>query len=134
MHSGDETEVARGDAVWEERWHPLREEWVIVAAHRQQRPWTGNTVAAPATTAVAFDPGCYLCPGNARVSGAVNAQYASTFVFDNDHPCVGADAPREVAAPTPFYRASPAVGAARVVCFSPHHDLTLAEMPAAAIA
>ena len=21
--------------VWEERWHPLREEWVIVAAHRQ---------------------------------------------------------------------------------------------------
>jgi UDPglucose--hexose-1-phosphate uridylyltransferase len=120
--------------AWEQRWHPLREEWVIVAAHRQQRPWTGNTVAAPATTAVAFDPGCYLCPGNARVSGAANARYASTFVFDNDHPCVGADAPREVAVPTPFYRAAPAVGAARVVCFSPRHDLTLAEMPPAAIA
>jgi len=120
--------------AWEQRWHPLREEWVIVAAHRQQRPWTGNTVAAPATTAVAYDPGCYLCPGNARVSGAANARYASTFVFDNDHPCVGADAPREVAVPTPFYRAAPAVGAARVVCFSPRHDLTLAEMPPAAIA
>jgi UDPglucose--hexose-1-phosphate uridylyltransferase len=91
-------------------------------------------VAAPATTAVAYDPGCYLCPGNARVSGAANARYASTFVFDNDHPCVGADAPREVAVPTPFYRAAPAVGAARVVCFSPRHDLTLAEMPPAAIA
>jgi hypothetical protein len=26
---------------WEERWHPLREEWVIVAAHRQGRPWIG---------------------------------------------------------------------------------------------
>ena len=119
---------------WEQRWHPLREEWVIVAAHRQQRPWTGNTVAAPAATAVAYDPGCYLCPGNARVSGAVNARYANTFVFDNDHPCVGADAPREVAAPSPIYRAAPAVGASRVVCFSPRHDLTLAEMPAAAIA
>jgi UDPglucose--hexose-1-phosphate uridylyltransferase len=28
--------------VWEERWHPLREEWVIVAAHRQNRPWSGE--------------------------------------------------------------------------------------------
>ena len=31
-------------SVWEERWHPLREEWVIVAAHRQNRPWIGETV------------------------------------------------------------------------------------------
>ena len=113
---------------WEQRWHPLREEWVIVAAHRQQRPWTGNTVTAPAATAVAYDPTCYLCPGNARVSGAVNARYANTFVFDNDHPCVGADAPRDVPVPSSFYRTSPAVGVARVVCFSPRHDLTLAEM------
>jgi len=112
----------------------LRAEWVIVAAHRQQRPWTGNTVAAPATTPVAFDPGCYLCPGNARISGAVNARYAATFVFDNDHPCVGPDAPTTIVPPTPFYRAAPAVGVARVVCFSPQHDLTLAEMPPAAIA
>jgi hypothetical protein len=29
---------------WEERWHPLREEWIIVAAHRQNRPWIGETV------------------------------------------------------------------------------------------
>jgi len=119
---------------WEQRWHPLRDEWVIVAAHRQQRPWTGNTVAAPAATPVAYDPACYLCPGNARVSGAANARYATTFVFDNDHPCVGADAPRDIAVPPPPYRASPALGAARVVCFSPRHDLTLAEMPPAAIA
>lgn len=120
--------------TWEQRWHPLREEWVIVAAHRQQRPWTGNTVTAPAATPASYDPGCYLCPGNARISGAKNAPYTGTFVFDNDHPCVGPDAPREVAAPPPPYRASPAVGAARVVCFSPRHDLTLAEMPVPAIA
>ena len=30
--------------TWEERWHPLREEWVIIAAHRQDRPWSGSTV------------------------------------------------------------------------------------------
>jgi UDPglucose--hexose-1-phosphate uridylyltransferase len=107
---------------------------VIVAAHRQQRPWTGKTVAATAPALPAYDPTCYLCPGNARVGGTVNARYPTTFVFDNDHPCVGVDAPREVAVPSPLYRASPAAGVARVVCFSPRHDLTLAEMPAAAIA
>ena len=121
-------------ASWEQRWHPLREEWVIVAAHRQQRPWTGHTVAPATAAPAAYHPGCYLCPGNARVSGLVNARYATTFVFDNDHPCVGPDAPRDIEVPTPFYRAAPAVGAARVVCFSPRHDLTLAEMPTPAIA
>ena len=120
---------------WEQRWHPLREEWVIVAAHRQQRPWTGETVAAtPKPELAAYDPACYLCPGNARVGGTMNARYTSTFVFDNDHPCVGVDAPREVAAPSPLYRVAPAAGVARVVCFSPRHDLTLAEMAPAAIA
>jgi UDPglucose--hexose-1-phosphate uridylyltransferase len=80
--------------VWEQRWHPLREEWVVVAAHRQSRPWIGGTVAAAAAARPAFDPTCYLCPGNARVAGARNPAYDGTFVFDNDHPCVGPAAPR----------------------------------------
>ncbi len=33
----------------------------------------------------------------------------------------------------PPYRVQPATGIARVVCFSPRHDLTLAEMPTAAV-
>jgi len=121
-------------AVWEQRWHPLREEWVVVAAHRQNRPWTGGTVGTPAAAArPAYDPGCYLCPGNARVGGARNPSYDATFVFENDHPCVGPDAPAAPAAPPAPYRVAPAAGRARVVCFSPRHDLTLAEMPPAAI-
>ena len=67
----------------------LREEWVIVAAHRQSRPWSGEQVGAPAAPPPAYDAGCYLCPGNARVSGKANPQYTGTYVFDNDHPCVG---------------------------------------------
>jgi UDPglucose--hexose-1-phosphate uridylyltransferase len=118
--------------TWEERWHPLREEWVIVAAHRQTRPWTGETVAAATTRPVRHDPRCHLCPGNMRVSGVRNADYTGTFVFDNDHPCVGPDAP-VVSAPPPPYQSRRANGIARVVCFSPRHDLTLAEMPASAI-
>jgi len=55
--------------MWEQRWHPLRQEWVIVAAHRQSRPWSGGEVRATAAAPPAYDPQCYLCPGNARVSG-----------------------------------------------------------------
>jgi UDPglucose--hexose-1-phosphate uridylyltransferase len=54
-------------------------------------------------------------------------------VFDNDHPCVGPAAPRDLADPPAPYRVAPAAGHARVVCFSPRHDLTLAEMPPLAI-
>jgi UDPglucose--hexose-1-phosphate uridylyltransferase len=114
--------------MWEERWHPLREEWVIVAAHRQSRPWSGAEVAAQTPRPPAFDPTCYLCPGNARVSGAMNPAYTGTFVFDNDHPCVGADAPRELLSPAKVYRNRPATGVARVVCYSPRHDVALAEL------
>ena len=118
--------------AWEERWHPLREEWVIVAAHRQHRPWTGETVESAPPPPPAHDPRCHLCPRNTRISGAQNPDYTGTFVFDNDHPCVGPDAPQAVAPPPP-YQARRADGVARVVCFSPRHDLTLAEMPASAI-
>jgi UDPglucose--hexose-1-phosphate uridylyltransferase len=113
--------------MWEERWHPLREEWIIVAAHRQSRPWSGAEIAGQTSSLKTFDPGCYLCPGNTRVSGAINPTYTRTFVFDNDHPCVG-DAPRELAPPTGIYRNRPATGVARVVCYSPRHDITLAEL------
>jgi UDPglucose--hexose-1-phosphate uridylyltransferase len=114
--------------MWEERWHPLREEWVIVAAHRQSRPWAGAEVGSLTPRPPAFDPTCYLCPGNARVSGVVNPQYTGTFVFDNDHPCVGANASRELTSPPGIYRNRPATGVARVVCYSPRHDITLAEL------
>ena len=80
--------------VWEERWHPLREEWVIVAAHRQNRPWSGGTVEHEGGEPPAYVADCYLCPGNVRVSGQRNADYTSTFVFDNDLPCASPGAPR----------------------------------------
>ncbi len=114
--------------AWEERWHPLREEWVIVAAHRQARPWSGETLGAAAEGKPAYDPTCYLCPGNARSSGEHNPSYTGTYVFDNDHPGMGMSAPSELETPPPPYRNRPADGYARVMCYNPRHDLTLAEM------
>ncbi|HLI71498.1 MAG TPA: galactose-1-phosphate uridylyltransferase [Ktedonobacteraceae bacterium] len=115
--------------LWEERWHPLREEWVVVAAHRQNRPWSGAVVEMQAAPVPEYAVDCSLCPGNERVSGAANPRYQGVYVFDNDHPCVGPDAPDEITVPQPPYKTRPARGLARVICYSPNHRLTLAEMP-----
>lgn len=114
--------------TWEQRWHPLREEWVIVAAHRDHRPWIGETVAGPAERVPPYVPDCPLCPGNVRVSGQRNEAYTGVFLFDNDLPCVGPQAPPDLPSPPPPYRNRPAHGLARVVCYSPLHNVTLAEL------
>jgi len=119
--------------VWEQRWHPLRREWVVVSSHRNERPWQGERVGGGDTARALppYVPDCYLCPGNLRSSGRRNDRYSGVFVFDNDHPCVGPAAPTALAAPPGIYRNGPARGCARVVCFTPRHDLTLAQLPAA---
>lgn len=115
------------DPIWEERWHPFREEWIIVAAHRNNRPWVGVT-AAVEKNAPRFDPTCFLCPGNTRISGKINPKYEGVFVFDNDHPAIGEDAPTKLEHPHTLFRKQDARGVSRVICYSPRHDLTLAQM------
>jgi len=118
-------------SAWEERWHPLREEWVVVAAHRQNRPWSGEQVHSGAPASPSYMKDCFLCPGNLRVSGQQNDAYLDVFVFDNDHPCVAPFAPEVSTAPSDgsgVHRARAARGSAKVVCYSPRHDLTLAEL------
>jgi len=120
--------------VWEQRWHPLRREWVIISSHRNDRPWHGERVPERERALPAYVPDCYLCPGNARSSGQRNAPYSGVYVFDNDHPCVGPEAPATPPRPrSDVYRSSPASGRARVVCYSPRHDLTLAQLPDAEV-
>jgi UDPglucose--hexose-1-phosphate uridylyltransferase len=114
--------------TWEERWHPLRREWVVVAAHRQNRPWNSDETQHAAASSTPYVHDCYLCPRNRRVSGVVNEDYRSVFVFDNDHPCVAQSAPQGLPAPPGIYRNRPARGISRVICYTPRHDLSLAEL------
>ena len=67
---------------WEKRWHPLRREWVVYAAHRNNRPWNFEKKES-GKPAPAYDPDCYLCPGNKRVNGIQNPAYDNVFVFEN---------------------------------------------------
>ena len=70
------------------RFNPLRGQWILVSPQRTQRPWQGQ-VSKPADGAqLAFDPACYLCPGNARAGGATNPKYTDVYAFDNDYPAL----------------------------------------------
>ena len=117
---------------WEKRYHPLLEQWVVYAAHRNQRPWSFDAAAAAAPVP-RYDPGCYLCPGNARAGGKRNPAYGGVYAFDNDFPVVGAAAPEVAPAAGEVYRRGPARGVARVLCYHPRHDLSTATAPAAAV-
>jgi UDPglucose--hexose-1-phosphate uridylyltransferase len=113
----------------EERWHPLRREWVIISSNRSNRPWHGETVDGARGELPPHVADCYLCPRNTRVSGNANPDYQSVFVFDNDHPCVSPSAP-EVEPPSfDVFKNRRADGVARVVCYTPFHNRTLAELP-----
>src|SRR5512137_1035083 len=116
------------------RYNPLTGEWILVSPHRARRPWLGQVEPQPAEHRPAYDPTCYLCPGNERAGGVRNPAYTGTFVFDNDFASLLPDAAEQSSSPShPLLAASPERGLCRVVCFSPRHDLTLPELDNLAI-
>lgn len=115
------------------RRNPLTGDWVLVSPQRDQRPWQGAE-ETPATPQPPHDPDCYLCPGNTRVGGTRNPDYAACWVFDNDFPALLDAAPDSAGAETdPLFASAPVTGTCRVICYSPRHDLGMAQMPVAAI-
>ncbi|GAB4420277.1 MAG: galactose-1-phosphate uridylyltransferase [Anaerolineae bacterium] len=110
------------------RYNPLTGEWVLVSPHRTKRPWQGQVERPPQETRPAYDPQCYLCPGNSRAGGLQNPPYDNTFVFTNDFSALLPDTPPAAIASHPLLRTESESGICRVICFSPRHDLTLPEM------
>lgn len=100
----------------------------MISSHRDRRPWQGETVNEESAPRATHVPDCYLCPGNVRISGQRNPDYTGVFAFDNDHPCVGPEAPEAASPSLPPFRSRRADGLSRVVCYSPRHDLSLAEL------
>ena len=115
------------------RLNRLTGEWVLVSPHRTARPWQGQVEEVAADQRPAYDPACYLCPGNGRAGGARTPEYDSTYVFDNDFAALTPDVAPEEDDREGLLIAQSERGICRVVCFSPRHDLTLGQMPAEAI-
>jgi len=110
------------------RFNPLTREWVLVSPHRTKRPWLGKIEKAAPDNLLAYDPTCYLCPGNERAEGARNPKYTSTFIFENDFAALLADAPSFDLNEGDLLVARGERGICRVICFSPRHDLTIPRM------
>lgn len=111
----------------------LTGEWVLVSPHRMLRPWQGKIEPVEVEQRPRHDPSCYLCPNNQRAHGGRNPDYPTTYVFTNDFPAL---LPHESDRNEPDHQllcSEPVAGICRVVCFSPRHDLTLAEMDVADI-
>lgn len=116
------------------RYNPLSGEWVKVSPHRTKRPWDGRREEVRRDPLPAYDENCYLCPGNKRAGGRENPDYKDVFLFDNDFAALLPEVSGETegfgaGAEADLFRAEPVRGLCKVICFSPRHDLTLAEMP-----
>ncbi|OMJ29689.1 Galactose-1-phosphate uridylyltransferase [Smittium culicis] len=120
----------------------LSNSWVLVSPHRAKRPWLGQTSSANDANSkkLSHDPSCYLCPGNKRVNGSQNPNYDSAYVFDNDFPAVLDEQPSN----TPddlfdlvseksensldLFKIKSVRGHCQVICYSPDHSLTFADL------
>lgn len=115
------------------RRNPLTGDFLLVSPHRTERPWQGAQEDISLEKRPEHDPQCYLCPGNTRANGMQNPQYENTFAFTNDFSALLANDGTQthqdtLAEDTALFHSEPTQGECRVLCFSPRHDLSLAEM------
>lgn len=112
------------------RYNPLTGKWVLVSPHRTKRPWQGKVEPIHNDERPQYDSKCYLCPGNERAGGHKNPKYLETFVFTNDFSALLENNPTLYNSTDTLFTIRGVKGTCRVICFSPRHDLTLAEMTA----
>jgi len=115
------------------RFNPLTREWVLVSPHRTERPWLGQVERVSEARVAAYDPECYMCPGNTRATGARNPCYKGVFIFENDFSALCGDLPDGFVNEQGLIVARSEAGLCRVMCFSPSHSVSLASMPLAEI-
>lgn len=93
------------------RYNPLLKDWVMVASHRQNRPQMPKDW-------------CPFCPG----SGRVPDEY-EVWKYDNDFPALSQTPPAPDEVATGLFRTAEAYGKCEVILYSPHHTITLPELP-----
>ncbi|WP_438989899.1 UDP-glucose--hexose-1-phosphate uridylyltransferase [Polaribacter sp.] len=109
------------------RFNILTGEWVLVSPHRAKRPWQGQNEAVNNQKRPSYDENCYLCAGNTRINGEVNPIYTDVFVFTNDFAALQNDSPT-FNVNDGLLKAESETGICKVICFSPDHSKSLADM------
>ncbi|MCF6271156.1 MAG: UDP-glucose--hexose-1-phosphate uridylyltransferase [Melioribacteraceae bacterium] len=111
------------------RYNPLIGEWVLVSPHRTKRPWQGKEESQHKDDRPEYDAECYLCPSNKRAGGFTNPKYENTFVFTNDFSALLPESNNDgISENSDLFKIENLTGECRVICFSPRHNLTLAQM------
>ena len=112
----------------------LTGDWVLVSPQRMNRPWQGQVERRTEEHRPAYDPTCYLCPGNERAEGSRNPPYTGPWAFDNDFAALRpVTAAPEATSGDSLLVQRPEGGVCRVICFSPRHDLSLPSLSRAEI-
>ncbi|MFI1773407.1 UDP-glucose--hexose-1-phosphate uridylyltransferase [Thalassobellus citreus] len=111
------------------RFNILTGEWVLVSPHRAKRPWQGQNEAVSNEVRPSHDPSCYLCAGNTRINGEINPDYKDAFVFMNDFGALQTDS-KSFSVEDGLFKAQSEQGICKVICFSPDHSKSLADMDA----
>tara|TARA_R110002012_G_scaffold318604_1_gene537333 strand:- start:23550 stop:24569 length:1020 start_codon:yes stop_codon:yes gene_type:complete len=109
------------------RFNILTGEWVLVSPHRAKRPWQGQNEPASNEVRPPYDETCYLCARNTRINGKLNPNYADVFVFTNDFAALQKDS-KTFQLEEGLLMAHSETGICKVICFSPDHSKSLADM------
>ena len=109
------------------RFNILTGEWVLVSPHRAKRPWQGQEEEVTIEKRPSHDPSCYLCAGNTRINGETNPNYSDVYVFTNDFAALQKDS-KIFKINEGLLQAESEQGICKVICFSPDHSKSLAEM------
>ena len=109
------------------RFNILTGEWVLVSPHRAKRPWQGQNEAVSNEQRPTHDSSCYLCAGNTRINGEENPKYEDVFVFTNDFAALQTTSPK-FSVTEGLFKAESEQGICKVICFSPDHSKSLADM------
>ncbi|MFB9052759.1 UDP-glucose--hexose-1-phosphate uridylyltransferase [Formosa undariae] len=109
------------------RFNILTGEWVLVSPHRAKRPWQGQNEEVANEQRPSHDESCYLCAGNTRANGEINPDYTDVFVFTNDFAALQKDS-ETFTVNEGLLQAQSEQGVCKVICFSPDHSKSLANM------
>jgi UDPglucose--hexose-1-phosphate uridylyltransferase len=109
------------------RYNILTGEWVLVSPHRAKRPWQGQNEEIAKEKRPSHDKSCYLCASNTRINGEINPDYKDVFVFTNDFAALQKDSP-SFSLKDGLLKAESETGICKVICFSPDHSKSLADM------
>lgn len=115
------------------RFNPLEDKWLLVSPHRVRRPWSGQWEKVEEKIVPKYDPQCYLCPGNTRVGGKINPKYKSVFAFINDYSALLPNTAPGKKTHTDLFNQKNERGICEVICYSPIHNKTMANMTLAEI-